>query len=262
MSQSLRVWLLVILVMLLAACSSGNNEENAGNNNANSANNEANNNENNNVNEENNANNENMVENDEMDDGADAPAGGRTFTVVTEESDAGYAVFEEFFAGAVDRFGVELGETTTVGLTEEVNGTLVLDFSGDAPTLVSGEFEVDISQLTSDQSRRDERIREQSLESDTYPIATFVASGMEGFPAGYSEGEEVNFTLLGDLTVRETTQPASFDVTATLQGDTITGTATTMILMTDFGFDPPSFAGIFTVGNEVTLTINITATEG
>lgn len=240
---------LVLLVALLVACSSGN--ENVPTDNLVEDNNAA--------TDDETANNDGSTDEVVVDE---APAGARTFTVVTEESDAGYAVFEEFFAGAVDRFGVELGETTTVGLTEEVSGALVLDFSGDVPSLVSAEFEVDISQLTSDQSRRDERIREESLESDTFPLATFVASGMEGFPAGYSEGTEVTFTLLGDLTVRDTAVPTTFEVTATLSGDTITGTATTTIAMTDFGFDPPSFAGIFTVGNEADLTINIVAKEG
>ena len=52
-----------------------------------------------------------------------------------------------------------------------------------------------------------------------------------------------------------------FDVTGTLAGDTVTGTATTQILMKDFGFDPPSVAGILTVQDGVTVTVNFTAVK-
>ena len=41
----------------------------------------------------------------------------------------------------------------------------------------------------------------------------------------YSDGEEVTFQLVGDLTVRDVTVPMTFDVTATLDGNTITGVA-------------------------------------
>ena len=95
------------------------------------------------------------------------------------------------------------------------------------PTGEVTEITVDLRTLTSDKNRRDQRIREQWLESNTYPYATFVSTELQGGPESYTEGEEVSFKLVGDMTIREQTRPVTWDVTAKLEGDTVTGTATT-----------------------------------
>ena len=43
---------------------------------------------------------------------------------------------------------------------------------------------------------------------------------------------------------------AVFDVTAILNGDTVTGVATADLRMTDFGIEPPNFANTLTVADE------------
>jgi polyisoprenoid-binding protein YceI len=192
---------------------------------------------------------------------APAAAGGaRTFVIVPGESQAGYEVDEEFLAGAAGMLGIEPGKGKTVGSTDQVNGQLTLDFSG-TPQITSGEFQVDISTLKSDQNRRDNRIRTEWLQSATFPVASFKAAGLQNAPASYTEGEEVTFQLAGDLTIREITQPVVFDVKATLQGDTITGTATTAFLMSQFGVDPPAMGNLFTVGDNTVVTLTLVAKE-
>lgn len=183
----------------------------------------------------------------------------RTFQIVPSESEASYTVEEEFFSGAVTRFGKELGFFTTVGTTNEIEGQVTFQLDGEALELESGEFVVDISTLESDDARRDRVIRERFLQSQVYPEARFVVTGVEGFPENYQPGQEASFRLLGDLTIREVTQPATFDVTATLDGDALAGTATTRILMTDFDFNPPGFAGMMQAENEALITVNFTA---
>jgi hypothetical protein len=44
-----------------------------------------------------------------------------------------------------------------------------------------------------------------------------------------------------------------------MNGNTITGTATTFLLMRDFGFDPPNIANLVSVEDGVNLTVNFTA---
>lgn len=184
----------------------------------------------------------------------------RTFTIVPEESEASYTVNEEFFSEAVSRLGVVLGATETVGRTNEVEGEFELDLNESFP-LISSRFSVNIRSLTSDQSRRDERIQEQDLESNKYPLAEFTATAIEGFPASYTEGEEINFTLVGDLTIREISKQTTFDMTATLDGDTITGNASAIILMSDFDFAPPAIANFFIVDDETLIQLAFTARE-
>jgi len=61
--------------------------------------------------------------------------------------------------------------------------------------------------------------------------------------------------------VRDITQPVTFDVTAMLQGDTITGTAVARALLSDFEIDPPNFANTLVVGDEFAIEVEITARE-
>lgn len=204
-----------------------------------------------------------ITESDTASNAAEPVAEGvRRFVVVTEESTASYIVSEEFFAGALEKLGIDAGIQEITGTTPQVNGELQLRLDDPQNALESAEFTVDISVLETTRSQRDEWIRDNALESNTYPIAQFVATEIQGAPESYTEGEEATFQLLGDLTVREITQPVTFDVTATLNGDTLRGVATTEMQITDFGFDPPSFANTLTVANDFTIRVELTAREG
>ncbi len=185
-----------------------------------------------------------------------APEGFRTFVIVPAESKASYIVDEEFFADALSKYNIEAGQVKTVGSTQQIAGQLQLNLDDLASPLGDNRFTVQLNTLESDQALRDGWLRRNGPRFDE-----FVASGVEGAPASYSEGQEVQFQLVGDLTVRNITQPATFDVAATLQGDTITGKATTRALLSDFGIDPPNFANTLVVGDEFTIEVDFTARE-
>jgi polyisoprenoid-binding protein YceI len=197
---------------------------------------------------------------EESEEMAEAASEVRTFVIVPEGSKASYIVAEEFFSGALDRLGIEPGLTDTIGSTQEIEGEMQLSLSDPSP-LVSNHFTVNLRSLTSDQSRRDNRIREANLESNTYPLAEFTVTSLENVPEAYNEGEEVTFQANGEMTIREMTQPVTFDITTTLEGDTITGVATTRLKMTDFGFDPPNFANMFSVEDDFTVEVAFTFKE-
>jgi polyisoprenoid-binding protein YceI len=187
---------------------------------------------------------------------AAAPSGAsgdaRTFTIVPEQTEASYEVQEKFLNRDLPN--------KAIGKTNAVTGDLQVSTAGKPNGKVTN-ITVDLSKLTSDESRRDNRIRTQWLESNKYPLATFVSTDAQGIPESYTEGQDVTFKLTGDMTIRDVTKPVTFDVTGKLVGDTITGTATSQILMKDFGFDPPNVAGMLTVDDGVTVTINFTAKE-
>ncbi|MCB0201819.1 MAG: YceI family protein [Anaerolineae bacterium] len=191
----------------------------------------------------------------------EAPAAGgqRTFAIDPANTVVSYEVDEEFGAGALDRLGIAAGLNKTVGRTSTVDGALTLNFDGATPQLVDASFTVDISTLTSDQRMRDGRIRDEWLESSRFPTASFTATEIQNAPDAYTEGNEVTFQVAGDLTVREITQPVVFEVTATLDGDTISGVATTEFLMSSFGVDPPKMTNLFTVGDDTTIRVEFVA---
>lgn len=190
-----------------------------------------------------------------------AAPGMRTFVVVPAESKATYIVDEEFFGGALSKYGINVGRVDTVGATQEIEGRLQLNLADLTAALGENNFTVKLNTLTTDQSLRDQWIRENGPSFDQYPLASFKATAIEGAPAAYNEGETVSFKLVGDLTMREITKPATFDVSASLVGDTLTGQATTRLKLTDFGIDPPNFANTLTVADEFSVEVQFTAKE-
>ncbi len=192
------------------------------------------------------------------------PAGGpvsgqRTFVIVPEQSKASYIVDESFFGGALAKYGIAAGNTKTTGGTQQISGQLQLNLDDLGAALGDNRFTVQLNTLASDQDRRDQWIRDNGPSFNQFPEATFVATAIEGAPAAYANGQEVGFKLSGDLTVRNITKPVTFDVNAKLAGDTLSGTATTQVKLTDFGIDPPNFANTLTVEDPFTIQVDFVA---
>jgi polyisoprenoid-binding protein YceI len=193
---------------------------------------------------------------------AEASASGlRTFVIVPAESRASYLVDEEFLENALSKLGIEAGEKDVVGTTAEVSGQVQLNLDDLTAVLGENAFAVDLSQLSSDQNRRDKWIRENGPNFDRFPMATFTATAVSGLPDSYEEGQEIQFQVSGDLTVHEVTVPVTFDAAATIQGDTLRGTLETRRLISDFGIDPPAFAGTLKVADEFGMRVEFAARE-
>jgi polyisoprenoid-binding protein YceI len=170
-------------------------------------------------------------------------------------------VDEEFLGGALDKLGIAAGAVDVVGSTQEIQGQLQLNLDDLNAALGDNRFTVQMNTLGTGEDRRDTWIRENGPRFNDYPEATFVATAIEGAPAAYTEGEEVTFKLVGDLTIRDVTQQATFDVTASLAGDTLSGTAATRLKMSDFGIEPPSFANTLTVADDFGIEVQFVARE-
>ena len=131
--------------------------------------------------------------------------------------------------------------------------------TGASPLVGALNLTVDLRTLQSDSSRRDSYIQQNTLQTDTYPNATFVSVSTQGLPASYTDGQTVHFQLAGNLTMHGKTNKEVFDVQGKVVGKTITGTATSTIYMTDFGIQPPNLANIAIAQNKVLITITFTA---
>lgn len=187
------------------------------------------------------------------------PTGPQVFVIVPEESTASYLADEEFFGLALGKYGIPEGLVDTVGQTQAIEGQFELNWDDLSAPLGENTFTVDLSTLESNQPLRDEWIRENGPTFGEYPNATFVAESLQNAPTSYTLGEEVSFQMVGQLTVREVTQPATFDVTATYQDGSVTGTAVTTALMSSFGIEPPDFANTLTVADEFQIQVEFTA---
>jgi polyisoprenoid-binding protein YceI len=177
---------------------------------------------------------------------------GATFVVVPAQSSAEYAVEEEFL-------GAPVPFVTTVGSTSAIAGEVTLAIADGAVRIGDNRFTVDLRTLKSDEARRDNRLRTEWLESDRYPQAEFVATEIVAMPADAALGEEVSFQVSGTLTIRAIAQPVTWDVTAAIDDGTLSGVATTLIYMRDFGFAPPDIAGMLRVTDGVVVTVTFVA---
>jgi polyisoprenoid-binding protein YceI len=183
--------------------------------------------------------------------GAPGSSAAVVYHIVPSSSKVSYQVDEVF----LDQ-GNKLN--TAIGVTQGIVGTVTIDQSQPQNSSL-GTFTVDVSQFTSDSGRRDNAIRGRFLESSKYPTVTFVPSRITGLPASIEDGTVYNIQVSGDLTIRETTKPVTFDVTVKLTGTTLTGQATAQILMSDFGFGPISLFNMLKTNDEVKVTFDFVA---
>lgn len=175
----------------------------------------------------------------------------QTFAIVPEESKVSYTVNEVFL-----REGVV--NATAIGVTQIISGAVSFDRSNPQNSQV-GPITIDISAFKSDRDRRDSAIRERWLESARYPLATFVPTEISGLPTTYTDGQEITLQITGDMTVRDITKPVTFETVGSINGNEMRGTATTSILMTDFGFNPPDILNVLRAENDVLLTFDFVA---
>lgn len=173
------------------------------------------------------------------------------YKIVPGESQLQYEV-GEVFLNENNRFAI------AHGVTPQVQGEIMVDST--APQNSSlGTITADISQFKSDSGRRDNAIRTRFLESQRFPTVTFVSTQIEGLPASYEPGQEIPLKISGDLTIREVTKPVNFEAVVRLDGNQLSGVATTTILMSDFGFGPISIAGILKTEDQAKVTLTFVA---
>src|SRR5450759_407881 len=175
-------------------------------------------------------------------------AGKVAFKIVPAESKASYEVTETLF-NQNNKINV------AVGVTQIISGEIDADKANPANTRI-GPITIDVSKFVSDSGQRDRMIQRNFLESSKYPTATFVTKSITGLPASYTDGSDYSFQISGNLTVHNTTQPVTFQVTAKLVGDTLSGSATTQVLMSQFGIGPISLLGILQTQDQVKITFD------
>lgn len=178
-------------------------------------------------------------------------AGKVAFKIVPAESKASYEVTETLF-NQNNKINV------AIGVSQTISGEIDADKTNPANTSI-GPITIDVSKFVSDSGQRDRMIQRSFLESSKYPTATFVTKTITGLPASYTDGSDYSFQISGDLTVHNTTQPVTFQVTAKLVGDTLSGSATAQVLMSQFGIGPISLLGILQTQDQVKITFDFVA---
>jgi len=166
-------------------------------------------------------------------------------------------------AGSEARFQLDEdlrgSRNTVVGVTNQVAGQLSIDLA-DLSGAQVGVIQINARTLKTDSDMRNRTMQNQILDAGTYEFITFTPTDIQGLPASAAVGEAISFTITGDLTIRNISQPVTFNVEATAVSDTqITGTASAVVNRTDFDLRIPSVPSVANVDEEVQLSFTFTA---
>lgn len=168
-----------------------------------------------------------------------------TWTVTTG-TEAGYRVREQ-----LAQFDAE---TDAVGRTTDVTGSIELTSNGTTATLTEGSITVDTTTITSDESRRDNRLRSEGLETDTFPTATFTLTQPVEIPAAALAGTATDVTLVGDLTLHGVTKSVQIPAQAKLADGTVQVLGSDNFALSDYGIVAPNIGGfIISIADEGAL---------
>jgi len=149
--------------------------------------------------------------------------------------------------------------TTVVGATDQVAGEIALDLN-DLSTAQMGVLQINARTLATDNNFRNRAIQNEILQTGSYEFITFTPTAINGLPASATVGEAITFTIDGDLTIRDVTQPVTFTVVATPVTETqLAGTASAVIVRADYNLAIPSVPNVANVEEEVELYIEFVA---
>ena len=172
-----------------------------------------------------------------------------TFSIAdTTGTFVGFRVAEEL---------ASIGATEAVGRTPAVSGSVTIE----GTTLTAASIEADLTQIVSDESRREDSIQ-RALGTSANPTATFTLTQPVELGEAAATGEVVTVTATGTLTVNGVTQEVTVPLSAQLTGDVVTVTGSFDITFADYGVSAPSAPIVISVADTGTVELQLYLTQG
>jgi polyisoprenoid-binding protein YceI len=167
--------------------------------------------------------------------GAGVPLDG-TWTVAGG-SQAGYRVKEILFGQNHE----------AVGRTSNVTGQITVK----GPTVTATTFTVDLTTVTSDESRRDRQFHGRIMDTATFPTATFTLTQPIELGSIPDAGSQRTVQARGQLTLRGTTKPIEVKLTTRRSGSSIDVSGSIPVTFAEWNIPNPSFGPVSTEDNGV-----------
>lgn len=142
------------------------------------------------------------------------------------ESFVGYRVEEEL---------ATIGYKEAVGRSPTIEATITI--AGGQLTGVT--VTADLRDLKSDDSRRDGAIRNQALESNRFPMATFELTEPLAVPEGLAAGEPIRVEANGTLTLHGVTRDVTIPIEAELANGVLVLVGSLPIVFADYDIAQP-----------------------
>jgi polyisoprenoid-binding protein YceI len=161
-------------------------------------------------------------------------------------SEAGYRVRERL--ASLD------AESDAVGRTSDVTGSVTVVETADGAQLTAGEIAIDTTTITSDEDRRDNRLRSEGLQTDQFQSATFTLTQPVDVPAAALAGTVTDVTLVGDLTLHGVTRSVEIPAQAQVANGQVQVAGSLTFPLADFEITAPNVGGfIISIADEGAL---------
>jgi polyisoprenoid-binding protein YceI len=184
--------------------------------------------------------------------GGDAASLPGTWTIAAD-SVVGYRVRERLASLSAD--------SDAVGRTSSITGSATISGSGSALSVSAATFTVDMTTIQSDRQMRDNRLRNDGIQTDQFPTSTFVMTAAINLPATALTGQ-IDVTLHGDLTLHGVTKTVDIPAKAQLNGSVIQVVGSLDFPFSDFAIDAPNIGGFVAVEDHGTLEFLVNLAKG
>jgi polyisoprenoid-binding protein YceI len=179
-----------------------------------------------------------------------ATAGAQTWKVAPDKTQVTLKVNE--------RLADKPTDSDAVLSTKAVSGQIVL--TPDGKVQEGSKLTVDLNTLQSDSGMRDRFIKGNVLDVGKFPNAEFTPTELRGLPSPLPSSGEFKGQLVGTMKIRDTSKPVTFELVGRVDGNTVTGTATSQLKITDFGMALPRVPVLLSMEDLGRLEIAYTAT--
>jgi polyisoprenoid-binding protein YceI len=167
-----------------------------------------------------------------------------TWTIGTD-SVVGYRVRERLASLTAD--------SDAVGRTSSITGTATIASGPGGMSLSAADFSVDMTSLRSDRQMRDNRLRNDGIQTDQFPTSTFRLTQPVALPTTAASGAQFAVTLHGDLTLHGVTRAIDLQAEAQLSGNVIRVAGSYAFPFTDYQINAPNIGGFVAVQDTGTL---------
>jgi polyisoprenoid-binding protein YceI len=191
--------------------------------------------------------------------GATSAPGGSGGAWTIDPSIGSFSDFSDSFVGyRVNETLAGNKANTAVGRTPAVTGTLMLD----GHRISSVAITADLTQLQSDDQRRDGQLRNQGIETSRFPTATFALTQPIDLGSAPADGSSFDVSAIGDLTLHGVTKSVTIPIHAVVAGDLVTVTGSVEIQFADFSIQQPTSFFVLSIEDHGTMELQLQFRRG
>jgi polyisoprenoid-binding protein YceI len=146
-----------------------------------------------------------------------------------------------------------IGANTAVGRTPNVTGSMTIT----GTQVTAATITADLTTLQSDDQRRDGQLARQGIQTSQFPTATFKLTSPIDLGSVPADGQEIQVTATGQLTLHGQTKDVQIPLKARLSGSTITISGSLPIVFADYGIQKPNSFAVLSIADEGTMELQL-----